>query len=208
MSKELSSITIYKDNRNTLTKLVQRICEKNQCSTEAALDALTTLFKNSVPADYEGKIEESLKDYSDFKKLFENKTFEEESETTDLNDILYGHSIEISKKGICKITEVKGDVITVSCPDGTTDNVSYKEYFGTPTLTESVTIDDVTQYGDNLLVTLNGHLYAYQPLADSGKSVEDLLKSVKGMMKHSVGKALAYLKKNSVLVPETSKTNK
>ncbi len=78
---DISSISIYKENKPTLIKLVQRICSNHKCTTEDALKALVILFKNGVASDFESvneslesiqnkNIQMKLLDYSEFKKDF------------------------------------------------------------------------------------------------------------------------------------------
>lgn len=56
-----------------------------------------------------------------------------------------------------------------------------------------------------LSVNIDGRIYGYEPL--SGEEIEKVRKSFEGLLKHSQGRALAWLKKNSTLVSGGKKTN-
>ena len=60
--------------------------------------------------------------------------------------------------------------------------------------------------GEAISVMVNGHEYRYVPI---DKSVEELFKSVNGMMKHAKAgyRALNYLKKNAILYYGSKKTS-
>lgn len=49
----------------------------------------------------------------------------------------------------------------------------------------------------NFYIKINGHMYAYEP---RGIDINKLVKSFTGLYKYSKGKALAWLKKNAILV--------
>jgi 2'-5' RNA ligase len=53
--------------------------------------------------------------------------------------------------------------------------------------------------GSTLFVTINGRKYGYNAAPNAGKSIEEIEKTFIDMIKHGAGKALAWLKKVTVL---------
>ncbi len=58
--------------------------------------------------------------------------------------------------------------------------------------------------GDTLLVSINGNEYGYGPMK-GGPDLEELSRKFSKMMTFSVGKALAWLKKNAELIKGSKK---
>jgi hypothetical protein len=50
-------------------------------------------------------------------------------------------------------------------------------------------------------ITINGKPYSYKPSSASHLDMSEMVKKFNGIFKHSQGKALSWLKKNSVMVP-------
>jgi len=77
MAAEVSSIIIYKENKPSLIALVNRIMKNHNCTIEEATKALTVLFKNSTPADFEDAKHEKVEDETttNESKLFSPEKF-------------------------------------------------------------------------------------------------------------------------------------
>jgi len=62
---------------------------------------------------------------------------------------------------------------------------------------ESLAVDPVSLSDDFFYVSINGRVYGYQ--AKPGDNIVEIAETFKKMLKHSAGRALAWLKKNTLL---------
>jgi len=74
--------------------------------------------------------------------------------------------------------------------------------YGGLMLDEAFNVGEIGQEGDTFYLSIAGHKYGYQP---KGMSMKDMIAKFTKIKKHSPGKALAWLKKNSNLVSGSKK---
>lgn len=70
---------------------------------------------------------------------------------------------------------------------------------------EEFTVVAIGAVGNEYHISINGHEYGYEPLKGT---ITDLERSFKGLLKHSAGKAITWLKKNANLVFGGKERNK